>query len=220
MHHRSFCWRNQTEPETLKFRENKKSSVPLVRSGTNTLGWEHDKAEKRYFPLLFLPSIYCFSDHEQTLSSPWDHQDQVFPEIPSGQIDPEIHVRTVNSVSVNLCGAAYKQRSPWIQGARDGAVLTEAQAAQEESSVSQVTPHLTCPDSYSKVQTISDPPAQFHCLNITSETLCMDYKSFVAALYLIMCCIYSASSSFLLAMPATTPAAWAFKDGASLVLAI
>jgi len=31
-------------------------------------------------------------------------------------------------------------------------------------------------DSYSKVQPISDPPAGFHYLNVTPETLCMDYN--------------------------------------------
>jgi len=88
----------------------------------NTLDLEHEKVEKRYFPLPFFPSTHRFSDHEQTLSSPLHHRDQVFQEIPSGQIDPETHGRTINmkklaaalghsSVSVNLYGAAYKQHS-------------------------------------------------------------------------------------------------------------
>lgn len=153
MHHHSFCWRNQAEAETPTFREKEKSSALLVLSGMNTLGLEHGKVEKRYFPLPFLPSIHCFPNHEQILSSPLDHQDQVFLENPSDQIDPKIDGKNNkdkklaaalhhSSVSMNLYGAAYKPCSLWIQGARDVAALTEAKATQEESTVSWVTPGL------------------------------------------------------------------------------
>lgn len=68
-------------------------------SELNTLGLGNGEVENRGIPLSVLSSTHCFSDHEQTHCSPWDRQDRVFLEIPSGQVDPEIHIRIINTKS-------------------------------------------------------------------------------------------------------------------------
>lgn len=88
--------------ETPKLREKEKFSVLLVLFGMHTLGLECGKDEKRYSFLSSFPSTHRSPDHKRTLSSPLDHQNQVFLEIPSDQIDPEIRGKTINVKSLQL----------------------------------------------------------------------------------------------------------------------